>query len=394
MAGPGHDQPRLVAGGDPSGPGAAGGRRHFLVRERHAARPGGRAGQGARAARGHDRARRPAAHGRGRARHRARARRATDAAAPDGRRTERRAAAVPASRVRGGWRGWLRGALRRERARRLGPGARLAADTHRERRAERDFHGAVRDRARAAARRPRRARSGGHARVRGAAPGQQAGAGAQRPGGGGDQAHRLPRLHQRPGDHVHAAVRRGARRRTLRGAAHRRAGRVCLRRAGVRLQRRGDRAHRGAAADQRGRRAHPSPGAQAPGDRADPGPARGVRRFDPGRAGRRPGARADRRGHPSRRGGLLRLDSAGRGCGGRRPGAHHGNHAAQPHRSHHDAAAARSRGPGGAQRHRRRGVRGRQEPDHPLPQSAGSATAGCYAKPSGGPFLRRRPAAA
>jgi len=282
VAGPGHDQPGLVAGSDPSGPGAAGGRRHLLVRERHAARPRGSAGQGARAARGHDRARRPAAYGRGRARHGARARRPSDAAAPDGRRTERRVATVPASRLRGGGRGWLRGALGQQRARGFRPGARLAADSHRQRRTERDFHGAARDRARAAAGCPRRARPGGHARVRGAAPGPEAGAGPEQPGGGGDQAHRLPRPHQRPGDGVHAAVRRGARRRTLRGAADRCAGCVCGRRAGVRLQRRGDRAHRSAAADQRGRRAHPSPGAQAPGDRADPGRARSVRRPDPG----------------------------------------------------------------------------------------------------------------
>src|SRR6266403_2217730 len=57
-------------------------------------------------------------------------------------------------------------------------------------------------------------------------------------------------------------------------------------------------------------------------------------------------------------------------------------------------AAATRLGAGGAQRHRRRGVRGRQEPPHPLPQSASRAAAGCDAKPSGRPFLRRGAAAA
>ena len=63
-------------------------------------------------------------------------------------------------------------------------------------------------------------------------------------------------------------------------------------------------------------------------------------------------------------------------------------------RPHQHAAAARGRSAGGARRHRRRGLCGRQEPHHPLPEPAGRAASGVAPAAGGRPLLRRRAQAA
>ena len=319
--------------------------------ERHAARPGRRAGQGARAARGHHRARGPAAHRRGRAR-RPRARSPTarrcSACWPQGQ--QRGAAAVPARAGASGQRRCLRGALGQDRAWRS-PGRRSTGSRSSPPRAEQGgtfMALPATERVPLLGARARRCGDSGLTVYVRAAPGCAAGAHASArrwarevrlidyrdytSGAGRMRSRRCTRRRSPTGTpRCSASTRRTpmppACRCSPPAARPSRSSRRCCRRARSMTPR----SHlvQQAAADGADARAR---------SRCWPACVLGERVAGPVRA-------ADGGRHAPRRGRLLRLHPARRRRRGRRAGAHHGGHAPQSHRTHQHAAAARGARP-------------------------------------------------